>query len=161
MSELKFGGSVSRRAMEAAIEEMEKRVQGRLSDEDFERVFGPRWAKLKAVGVINNALIGAYLQKASADEDGRGFFDEKEQARLTLERFDARQAPAPVKRRRKGAKSDDTSSEKVGAKGNGEAPQQPPAEEAGNGSVKTGSGQDQVPEDEPLPDDPVDNGRTW
>lgn len=103
MSEMNFSGSVSQRAMEAAIREMEELVAGRIGAEDFERQFGPRWAPLQAMGILNEALISAYARKA-AEEDGDRLIDENQQARLTLARYDECRAAALRKRRRKSSK---------------------------------------------------------
>ncbi|MFC5507626.1 hypothetical protein [Bosea massiliensis] len=137
------------------MEELEEKAHGRLSEEDFELLFGERWAKLKAVGVINNALIDGYGQKASADDDSHGLFDEKEQARLILERYDARRAPASIKRRRKGKAAED-GKDHAAKVGLGDASAHGRGEGQGLGSRSTSFDQKQEPDAPTSPYQPDD-----
>ena len=155
MSEMNFSGSVSQRAMEAAIQEMEELVAGRIGAEDFERLFGPRWAPLQAMGILNDALIAAYMRKAS-EEDGDGLIDEKQQARLTLARYDECRAAA-LKRRRKSSKPA-RGAGKTDARG-GEAALQRRADGEGSAPAPGGDGSEaKGPHGEPSPTGPAGNG---
>lgn len=99
MVEIKLGGSVSRAALEAALEELERRVAGRIADDQVEQLFGPRVARLLELGILQDALVSAYAEKA-AEEDGAGLVNEMEQARLILARYDERQPKSRRKPRK-------------------------------------------------------------
>lgn len=98
MVEMKIGGSVSRVAFEAALGELEKQVAGRIADDQVEQLFGPRLAHLREMGILSEALVSAYAEKA-AEEEGAGLVDEAEQARRILARYDERLTTGRRKRR--------------------------------------------------------------
>ena len=167
MSEKKFGASVSWAAMEAALEDLEKRVDGRIDDQEFERLFGQRWAKLKARGVINDPLIMAYAGKAAEQERGEGLFDEVEQARLLLGRYDERHAATPTRRRRT-AKAAEAATAGGVQDGRRDASEHRRSEDEsrrpeheGRSGVPIGGGQETVLAGEPSPDQPADGERAW
>lgn len=160
MSEMKLGASVSREVMKAALEELEGRVTGRIVDEEFERLFGPRWAKLKAAGVINEALVSAYRDKAAEEEGIESLFDEREQARLMLARFDERHAATSVKRRRKD-KAAEAATADAGKKGRRDASEHGRLEDEGRAVAQAGGGQLLAPEEGASPDRPTSEEREW
>ncbi|WP_420103260.1 hypothetical protein [Bosea sp. (in: a-proteobacteria)] len=157
MSEMLLSGSVSEAAMEAALKELQEQVIGRIDAKAFDDKFGVRWSKLEAMGVRLETLIDVYEKKASED-DVSGLFDEKQQARLLLARYDERRGTGRSKRQRRSDKVATPAESQTGGAGSSESPRHRRIDEGGHASVAIGQRREEGAPQEPETSCPAAHG---